>query len=242
MNDLALLSIGLGLGLALALVAILCAAMFWTTWKQREQTRIAQKFLTHLLEQNTQAIAALRGDVAAALSRLDAERLYSASINLQRLVKSLALQVDTLQRTVFHQPAGPALDFSQAGMQAGTNLDEEAEDDTRMLREAGRWQPPPASPSNPNLPPADPLAGLPEEERAKRVLEYFERKRAAAAGFPYLAESFPSPSTPPAAGSGAYASLLDEASQRPQPSPSPADFSGMEPEEGVELVDKGELQ
>ena len=128
---------------------------------------------------------------------------------------------------------------------AGTGIDEEAEDDARMLREAGRWQQPLA-----NQPLADPLAGLSEDEKRRRVLEYFERKRAVEAGFPYsppasanpLSGFVPSTSTPPAAGSGIYTSLLDEAGRTPQPPPVPTDFSGLEPEEGVELTAKTELQ
>jgi hypothetical protein len=187
----------------------------------------------------------LRDDLTTALARVDAERLYSVSLSLQRLVKSFSNQVDQLQRAVFAQPASSALDFSQAGMAAGlagTELDDEAADDARMLADRARWQaaaiPAGATGSNPL---ADPLANLSEEDKSRRVMEYFERRRAVAAGFPYV-EPSPSPvSTPPAAGSGAYASLLEEASQRPQPTLSPHDFSGLEPEEGVDLSEKGEL-
>jgi len=246
MNDLALLSIGLGLGLALALVAVMVYVLY------RAAQRLSQSASRMLVSvQRVEVVTNnLRADLTAALSRLDADRLYTASLQLQRLVKSFTLQVDTLQRTVFTQPPAPALDFSQAGMAVGTELDEEAADDARMLREVGRWQ----QPQSINQPAIDPLANLSEDEKRRRVLEHFERRRAAAAGAPYdpgynpalsnpLAGFAPSSSsTPPAAGSGIYASLLDEASQRPAPNPLPPDFSGMEPEDGVELSEKTELQ
>ena len=241
MNDLALIAIGLGLGLCLTLVAVMVYALF------RAASRMSQSVecMIALTKHSEGTIDRLRTDLTAALSRLDAERLYSASIGLQRLVKSLGLQVDTLQRTVFAQPAGPALDFTPTGM----GLDEEAVDDARMLAERARWQ----QSANP---PVDPLAGLTEQEKAVRVQQFFERRRQeqAAAGqvagqvevaagtmgvYPW--SSSPS-STPPAAGSGIYSSLLEEVGQHPQPVPAPADFSGLEPEEGVELSEKTELQ
>ena len=232
MNDLALISIGLGFGLALAVVTVLCVAMVWSAYKQREGTRIAQKYLTHLIAENTQALGLLRSEVTTALAKMDAGRLYSASVNLQRLVKNLGIQVDTIQKTVFAQPA---IDFSGIGQQ-GTELDTEAEDDARMIAEANRWRQPAVGGTYP--PYADPLGGLSEDEKRQRTLEYFERRRAAAAGFPYAPNL---PSTPPTAGSGIYASLLEDAAQNPVPPPAVPDFSGIEPEEGIELSDKGEL-
>jgi hypothetical protein len=252
MNDLALIAIGLGLGLALALVAVMVYALYRAAQQMRHS---ASQMLA--LGQRVESVAnSLRTDLTTALSRLDAERLYSASLALSRLVKSLGLQVDTLQRTVFNQPPSPALDFTQAGMAVGTELDEEAADDAGMLANRNRW----SAMGGGNVPqgansysglPGDPLAGLSEEEKRWRVLEHFERKRAAAAGTPYPAAAynpsnplagFTPSATPPAAGSGAYASLLEEAGGTPQPSPSPADFAGLEPEDGVELTEKSELQ
>ena len=196
MNDLALLAIGIGLGLALALVAVMVYVLF----RAAQQMRQSASQMLALSQRVEGAANGLRAEVTLALSRLDADRLYTASLSLNRLVKSLSLQIDTLQRVIFTQPAGPALDFTQAGMTggvAGTGIDEEAEDDARMLREAGRWQQPLA-----NQPLADPLAGLSEDEKRRRVLEYFERKRAVEAGFPslplpppipFLASSLPPP-------------------------------------------------
>jgi hypothetical protein len=249
MNDLALLAIGAGGGLCIALIACMVYLLHRTTSSFRAAVSASLANCAQQLAANRLAADHLRADLTAALSRLDSERLFAASLQLQRLVKSFSIQVDTMQRALFAQPASPALDFSQAGMSAGlagTELDEEAVDDARMLAERNRWAVGAASQPL-NQPAADPLANLSEEDKQRRVLEYFERRRAQTAGFPYpypsnlpSSGSVPS-STPPVAGSGIYSSLLDEASQIPRPSHPLPDFSGMEPEEGVELVDKGEL-
>ena len=253
LNDLALIAIGIGFGLCLAAVA---GMVYVLERAAQRMSRSAERMIA-LAQHSEGVIDRLRSDMINALSRLDAERLYSASINLQRLVKSLAIQVDTMQRALFTQPPAPALDFTPAGM----GLDEEAEDDARMLADRARWQsagqPQPAKQS-PLDPLADPLAGLTEEEKRIRVHQFFERRRqeqaaaatgatggatigSYAAGNPYPPGFVPS-STPPAAGAGIYSSLLDEAVRGPQPSTQPpADFSGLEPEAGVELDDKGEL-
>lgn len=246
MNDLALLAIGLGLGLVLAVVVGLCGSMIWSASKQRKQTLDAQQYLTHHLDRNTQAMTLLRSDISAALSKLDAERLYSSSVAIQRSAKSLALQVDQLQKVVFAQPASPAIDFTTAGL----GMDAEAEDDARMLAENNRWRQ--AAQTNPpvydGMPSrfgvGDNLDGLSEEEKSRRVLEYFEKRRAARAGFPYADVPLASGSisAPPTAGSGAYASLLEEAASRPPAPVIAPDFSGTELEEGIDLVGKGELE
>lgn len=248
MNDLALLAIGIGFGVGIALIAAMVYALYSANVQLRRDTASSHKTISDWLQKNYSENTKLRLEVTTALSRLDAERLYDASVSLQRLVKSLALQVDTMQRAIYAQPAQPAIDFTAGGMS------EEAEDDARMLAERNRWaaiaqqQAPGTGIGRPEEQINDPLAGLSPEERRLRTLEYFEKRRAAAAGFPYqpasqFADQFASQpaSTPPAAGSGAYASLFDLANQIPPPPAQPVDFSGLEPEEGAELTEKGEF-
>jgi hypothetical protein len=247
MNDLALLAIGLGLGFLVSIIAVMTYALWTSARRMQTNLDIFLRSVPALRDSISTSIDKLRGEVSVGLSRIDAEKMYTASLQLQRLVKSLAVQVETMQKAVFAQPSSPALDFSQTG------LEEEALDDARLIAERegrNRWQGASQSAAQPatadGYATSDPLAGLSEAEKQQRVLEYFERKRAAQAGFPYASpSSFASPSsppaTPPAAGAGAYSSLLDEALSRPLP-PSPvADFSGLDAEDGAELVDKGEL-
>lgn len=243
MNDLALLAIGIGFGLALSLVAIMTYVLWTSARKMQHDIGVFIQTVPALRDQIASALDKLRGEVSVGLAKMDAERLYSASINLQRLVKSLGMQVDTMQKAVFAQPPSPAIDWTPPG----TGLDTEAEDDARMLADRARWRQETSQPAYQPVgypagypPAADPLANLSEEDKSRRVLEYFERQRAARAGYPYPASQ--PDSTPPTAGSGAYASLLDEANRQPVLTPLPPDFSGMEPEEGVDLIAKGELE
>ena len=232
MNDLALLCIGLGLGFMLSIVAVMVYVLWSSARKMQHSLGVFLNTVPALRDQISGSIDKLRGEVSVGLGKMDAERLYSTSLQLQRLVKSLTLQVDTMQRALFAQPPSPALDFTAGGMT------EEAEDDARMIAERNRWQQPA------NQPPVDPLTNLTEAEKAIRVQQFFEKRRQEAAtayatGGPGSDFGY---SSPPAAGSGAYSSLLDEANQRLQPAPPPADFSGLEPEEGIELAGKGELE
>jgi hypothetical protein len=246
MNDLALLAIGLFGGFLLAVIAVLVYVLWSSARKMQHSLGVFFNTIPTLRDSISNSVDKLRGDVSVGLSKMDAEKMYAASIQLQRLVKSLGQQVDTMQKALYAQPPAPAIDWTPAG----TGLDEEAADDARMIAERNRW----AAMSgvgaggigrHPEDQLNDPLAGFSDDEKRQRTLEYFERRRAAQAGFPYPPASPASPfspaSTPPAAGSGAYASLLDEAASQPPAFHPAADFSGIEPEEGVELVDKGEL-
>lgn len=239
MNDLALICIGAGLGLVLALVAVMTYGLYSANIQSRRDTAASHKTIADWLQKNYAENTRLRLEVTTALSRLDAEQLRASSLAIQRSAKLLAGQVDQLQKVVFAQPPSPAIDFTPSGME------DEAEDDARMLADRARWQAATGQSGPFNQPAVDPLVNLSEEDKNRRVLEYFERQRAARAGFPYgpatHPDQFNTASTPPAAGSGAYAYLLDEASQIPPVRPPAPDFSGMEPEEGVELTEKGEL-
>lgn len=231
MNDLALIAIGCGFGLSLALVSVLACFLAWSTYKQRELTQTAQKNLARLLESNMQSVDRLRGEVTLALSRMDAERLYAASLQIQRASRSLGQQVDTLQRALFASQHGPAI---STGPDPAFSLDEEALDDERLVAERARWQ-------GAHQPQPGPLDGLSDEEKAARVQQFFQRRRGEQAGG--TGGIYSPASTPPAAGSGIYASLLEEvqATQPFVPRAAPADFDDAGTGDGVDLTEKGEL-
>lgn len=233
MNDLALLAIGIGFGLVLALVAAMTYSLYSSARALRQDLAAAVANLTTAAANSAQSIQQLRHDLTAALARLDGDRIYAASVSLQRTAKSLAATTHSLEHAILAQSSSPAIDTSFTGM---TALDEEAADDARMLAERGRWQ---ASSGHPD--PLNPLAGLSEEEKQRRVAEFFrQRAQVAQQDISNLA-SFSSLSSPPAPGSGAYASLLDLAAQQPPVAKPAPDFSTFDEEGGVDLAAKGEL-
>src|SRR5579863_601220 len=241
MNDLALLAIGCGFGLALALVAVMTYVLYRAASLARSATAAALTNVTSALAQQNLAIDKLRGEVSLSLSRMDAERLYSASLAIQRASRTLAQQTDTLQKALFAaSPASPAIDFSEP---AAFDLNDEAMDDQRLMQERARWQGAHSQQGQPQ-PQSSPLDALSEEEKAARVQEFFARRRN---GISAANQPFPSssafPSTPPTAGSGAYASLVEQvaATQPFVPRAAPADFDDAGVGQEVDLDDKGEL-
>jgi hypothetical protein len=253
MNELALILIGLILGLSLALVAGLTYALWTSARSLRQTVTAALADSSAALAASTLATDKLRGEVSLSLSRMDAERLYAASLSIQRASKSLAGQVGVLQKTLFAAAPAPALDFAPSSPPDAFGLDDEALDDARMVQERARWQQ--AGQAGGAVAPLDPLAGLTDAEKSLRVQQYFERRRAAGEGNPLAypptyPPTYP-PSTPPAPGSGAYSSLLDDVALRPTPTPPPADFpdlAGFDGSDGMGglseavLTDKGELE
>lgn len=215
MNELALIAIGAAFGLALALVAVMVYALVTTATGFRRTVNASLTKVADELAAQKMSLNVLRADISASLSRMDAERLYEASLAVQRSAKSLSAQITTLQKVVFAQPAidtGPET----------FGIEDEAEDDARMLAEQARWAGQP-----------DPLAGLSEEEKNRRVQQFFQnRPRGGISHFG---------SAPPTAGAGAYASLLEEAQQRVPPTPPPGDFDDANGEDGLDLSGKGEL-
>jgi len=239
MNDLALLAIGCGFGLALALVAVMTYVLYRAASLARSATAAALTNVTSALAQQNLAIDKLRGEVSLSLSRMDAERLYSASLAIQRASRTLAQQTDTLQKALFAaSPASPAIDFSEP---AAFDLNDEAMDDQRLVQERARWQGA-HSQQGQQQTQASPLDALSEEEKAVRVQEFFARRRnGISAATPFPSSAFPS--TPPTAGSGAYASLVEQvaATQPFVPRAAPADFDDAGVGQEVDLDDKGEL-
>jgi hypothetical protein len=226
MNDLALIAIGFLLGLVLAVVAVLAFALWREASMQRTESKnYATLILDHFKasrnaldmfrRENTMQIEKLRSEVALALSRMDAERLHDASLAIQRSSKQMSAAVATLTKAIYAQPAidtGPET----------FGIEDEAADDARMLAEQNRWAAQP-----------DPFAGLTEEEKNARVQQYFQNRQRN--GISHFG------SAPPAAGAGAYASLLEEAQQVAPPMKPMADFDDMAAEDGLDLSGKGEL-
>lgn len=235
MNDLALLAIGIGFGLVLALVAAMTYSLYSSARALRQDLAAATANLTTAAANSAQSIQQLRHDLTAALARLDGDRIYSASVSLQRTAKSLAATTNSLEHAILAQPASPAIDTTFTGL---TALDEEAADDARMMAERGRWQASGYSDST------NPLAGLPEEEKKRRIAEFFRQR--AQAGQPAQQSDISNLSSfgyasPPAPGAGAYAALLDFAAQQPPAAKPAPDFSTFDEDGGVDLAGKGEL-
>lgn len=215
MNELALIAIGAGFGLSLALIAIMVYALVTTASKFCDKLTVSLTKVSDSLTSQKLMLEHLRTEISMSLSRMDAERLYEASLAVQRSAKSLSAQITTLQKVVFAQPAidtGPET----------FGIEDEAEDDARMLAEQARWSGQP-----------DPLAGLSEDEKNRRVQQFFQNR--ARGGISHLGSS------PPTAGAGVYASLLEEAQQRVPPTPPPGDFDDANGEDGLDLSGKGEL-
>jgi hypothetical protein len=272
LNVLALLVIGAGLGGCLLLVAVLTYALWRIGRKvERRLGRVDQRGaqMVESAGQVLAACAALKQDVAAALARIDAERLYAASLAIQRASKSLGAQVSELQRTVFAQPPAPAIDLSGGGNYdygpgygpppppEQFTLDDEAADDARMWQDRSRWQGAGAGSES-----AGPLDSLTPEEKARQVQQYFEQRRMDATSRGGITPFAPAPtvpappsSTPPTFGSGAYATLAEQVARQVAHRP-PASFADLDSaaatfpaavpaaasaDSGVDFVDKSEL-
>lgn len=216
MNDLALIAIGGGLGFALALIAVMVYVLWTTAAAMRRAANASITKSTEATASLHAVVGQMRTELATSLSRMDAERLYEASLAVQRSAKSLSAQIATLQKVVFAQPAPPAFDLSPETF----GIEDEAADDARMLAEQARWAQP------------DPLAGLSEEEKNRRMQQFFEQRRQN--GISRFG------SAPPTAGAGAYASLIEEAQQQTPPAKPPGDFDDAG-EEGFDATGRGEL-
>lgn len=243
LDILALLAIGGGLGLVLALVAVMVYAIYHLAATLRRTASRSLAQVAEVLKAQEMAISHLRTEVSQALARVDAERLYAASLAIQRASKSLGAQTAELQRVLFAQPGhAPALDLA-GGLDYGMSAGMEPEDEI-------------------NSGSVDPLAGLTPDEREQRVQQFFAARNRERVGRPGSGNQQDIRSVagmaagtgtgaPPAFGSGAYAALAEEAArlQSAAPIPVPADFSGvvtdagdgMDSPEGVDLSDKGEL-
>lgn len=202
MNDFALVALGLLFGTILAVLGCAAYAMFSAAKSQREDTAVAHKAIVDRLSQVSLSIDKLRAETSLALSRMDADRLHDTAITLQSAAKTLTGSVNSFQRLLFAQagqaPAAPTLAGfpPSAPMDSAFSLVDEAEDDERMLTDRERWnneefggpqriplqyqtrsqampsQQPPSPYNN-----FSPLAGLPAEEKTRRINEFFERRK-----------------------------------------------------------------
>lgn len=85
----------------------------------------------------------LRLDLLAALSKLDADRLALASHAIQRSAQSLTTQTQALAKLLYasNPAANPAMLDPLGNMtREAFSMEEEADDDARMLAERERWQ------------------------------------------------------------------------------------------------------
>ena len=101
MNELALIAIGLLFGVVLAVVAIAAGFMFYTAIQMRRESTESKRDTVEAIRLNTIAIDKMRGEVGLALSQMDAQRLYEASVGIQRVNKNLMASVAQLNKIVF---------------------------------------------------------------------------------------------------------------------------------------------
>jgi hypothetical protein len=189
-NELALIAIGMMFGMVLLFVGIAAAFLFYTAVQMRKESAESKKSVTASLKSNTAAIDLLRSEVALSLSRMDAERLYEASVSIQKANKRLEQTAQMLSKIVFASTSPPpGLDMTGT---PGFTMEEEAADDARMLDERNRWL------AEQDHDPVDPA----------QVQDFFERRRRETrSGIHSIG------STPPA--NGAYTSVTQGQPEKP---------------------------
>jgi len=155
MNELAVLVIGMIFGGGILLMALAAAFIFYTAVQMRKDSSDAKKETTSALKANTVAIDKMRGEVALALSQMDAQRLYEASVAIQKASKLLISTASQLNKVVY------AATPPEIPVEQGWNLDEEAAEDARISAERNRW-----------------LAGqAPDEIDPKAVQDFFAQRQ-----------------------------------------------------------------
>lgn len=106
MNSFGLVSIGLVLGLVVATLVVAIAAMIYLAWQQRSSIRSVRVAAQRLVAENTVAVDKLRTEVTMLLQQVDAERMYQASLGMQRGVRQLTETVAMLSKLVYASGAG----------------------------------------------------------------------------------------------------------------------------------------
>jgi hypothetical protein len=163
-NSLALIAVGLILGSSVMLIAGIGAALLWAVFQQRSQTEAVGK----LIQAQTQAMKGMKGEIALGLSRMDAERMYEASLAIQRSSQTLRGQVKAIQKAMFRSDP------------EGLDLSTQIPDDSEMGPDVDGF--------------GNPLAGLSEEERQRQLNEYLERRRATQrSGIRHIGDTPPTP-------------------------------------------------
>lgn len=148
MNELSLLAflvIGLLAGILLALLAVAVLLLWRAANKFQQQLDRVQAATNDALHSVTNNLAIFRGDVTRSLGNLDADRLHDASFQIQSSNKSLKELVASLQSLIYAQNG-----IDPSRINVGTEstslfpssygLDDEAQDDARMLQDRERWQ------------------------------------------------------------------------------------------------------
>lgn len=156
MNDLALIVIGLLFGLVLAVVSGAAGFLFYTAVQMRKENADTRRQTSSVIADNTSAIDRMRGEVSTALTQMDAQRLYEASVAVQKNSKQLSQIIGHLNRIVFSVPT----DTPSMPQMPGFNLEDEASDDARMLEERNRW-----------------LAGQSPDITPEQVQDFFANRR-----------------------------------------------------------------
>jgi hypothetical protein len=187
MNELAVLVIGMIFGGGILLMALAAAFIFYTAVQMRKESGDSKKETTAAIKANTAAIDKMRGEVALALSQMDAQRLYEASVAIQKASKLLIDTTQQLNKVVY---AATPPDLLGRPLMPGFNLEDEAMDDARMIAERNRWQ-----------------AGQAPEVSPQAVNDFFEERRRKNAGGIYSVGS-----TPPAA--TAYETIAQQQPER----------------------------
>ena len=101
MTTLSILIIGLFAGLLIALLVGSTALLSYIAWRVHHETQSSSAASRRAINQSTIAIDRMRGEVALALSSMDANRLHDASVTVQHSVKQLQHTVASLGQLIF---------------------------------------------------------------------------------------------------------------------------------------------
>jgi hypothetical protein len=109
MESLAFSLIGLVFGIVLCLIAFSAFLLYRAARDLRGQASLQDTRLVQLLTQNSQEIHALKTEVSAALTKLDAAQLHEAALSIQRSALRLARAVGMLHKLAFAQEGAPGI-------------------------------------------------------------------------------------------------------------------------------------
>lgn len=101
MTTLSILIIGLFAGLLIAMLAGSTILLTYIAWRIHRDSQLSAAASRRAVNSSTMAIDRMRGEVALALSSMDANRLHDASLAIQHGVKSFQQTVATLSQLVF---------------------------------------------------------------------------------------------------------------------------------------------
>ena len=101
MNSFGLISVGLLLGIVGAALLLAIAALVYLSWQQRASITSARAAMTSAVEANTAATEKLRTELTLLMQQIDAERMYQASLGMQRSVKQLVEAANFLHKVIY---------------------------------------------------------------------------------------------------------------------------------------------